>query len=99
MVYRTVGQMIELEAAMLLIPMLVALIYGEMNIVPSFLIPAVCAGVLGFIFAHTFPPRDRILYARDGFMIVALAWLVLSGIGALPFVISRGNTVVYRRYL
>ena len=89
MVYRTVGQMIELEAAMLLIPMLVALIYGEMNIVPSFLIPAVCAGVLGFIFAHTFPPRDRILYARDGFMIVALAWLVLSGIGALPFVISR----------
>ena len=89
MVYRTVGQMIELEAAMLLIPMLVALIYGEMNIVPAFLIPAVCAGVLGFIFAHTFPPRDRILYARDGFMIVALAWLVLSGIGALPFVISR----------
>lgn len=89
MVYRTVGQIIELEAAMLLIPMLVALIYGEMNIVPSFLIPAVCAGVLGFIFAHTFPPRDRILYARDGFMIVALAWLVLSGIGALPFVISR----------
>ena len=59
MVYRTVGQMIELEAAMLLIPMLVALIYGEMNIVPSFLIPAVCAGVLGFIFAHTFPPRAR----------------------------------------
>ena len=89
MVYSTIGQMIELEAAMLLIPMLVALIYGEMNIVPSFLIPAVCAGVLGFIFAHTFPPRDRILYARDGFMIVALAWLVLSGIGALPFVISR----------
>ena len=57
MVYRTVGQMIELEAIMLLIPMLAALIYGEMNVVPAFLIPAVCAGVIGFVIAHTVPPR------------------------------------------
>jgi trk system potassium uptake protein TrkH len=33
-------------------------------------------------------PKNRVIYAKEGFVIVAFAWLLLSGIGALPFVIS-----------
>ncbi|MFR4008396.1 MAG: TrkH family potassium uptake protein [Christensenellales bacterium] len=34
-------------------------------------------------------PKDRLIYAKEGFVIVALAWMALSAVGALPFVISR----------
>ena len=47
------------------------------------------AGAGGILMTVTFPPRDNVIFAKEGFMIVALAWLLLSAIGALPFVISK----------
>ena len=35
-----------------------------------------------------FKPSNHIIYAKEGFVIVALSWLTLSLIGALPFTIS-----------
>lgn len=89
MVFRMVGRIIELEAVMLLLPLTVALIYGEWNIARAFLITALIAGAGGILMTVTFPPRDNVIFAKEGFMIVALAWLLLSAIGALPFVISK----------
>ncbi len=33
-------------------------------------------------------PRNHVIYAKEGFATVALAWIIMSAIGALPFVIS-----------
>lgn len=88
MVFRMVGRIVELEAVMLLLPLAVALLYGEWNVARAFLITALIAGAGGIIMTVTFPPRDNVIFAKEGFMIVALAWLILSALGALPFVIS-----------
>ena len=84
-----VGRIIGLEAFMLLLPLTVALIYGEWNVALAFLITALITGIGGILMSVTFPPRDNVIFAKEGFMIVALAWLILSALGALPFVISK----------
>ena len=34
-------------------------------------------------------PKNKTIYARDGLMTVALSWIVLSLVGAVPFTLSR----------
>ena len=36
-------------------------------------------------------PRDRALYAREGYVAVALSWVVISRAGAVPFTVSGGS--------
>lgn len=39
--------------------------------------------------AAFFPPKKKELFAREGLMIVAIAWILFSIVGGLPFFISR----------
>lgn len=80
---------ITLVFGLLMIPsMLVALIYGEgwQGIYP-FLIPMLFCVVSGFLLTRRRPDNTD-FYMREGFVVVALAWLIISLIGALPFVLS-----------
>lgn len=88
MIFYTLGQLILLEGVLLLLPCVTALIYSELTCALSFL--AVSAGslLLGFILKRVFRQADRTIYAREGFVTVALAWIIVSAIGALPFVLS-----------
>ncbi len=87
MVLNTIGHISMAEAALLLLPMLVSVLYGEKEAL-SFVISAAVALAVGLILKFTSKPRTRVIYAKEGFSIVAIAWLVLSAIGALPFYIS-----------
>ena len=87
MVFYTVGHIALAEAALLLLPALVALIYLEKSGV-SFLITAALALAVGMIFILFFKPQSRLIYAKEGFAIVAYAWLLMSAVGALPFVLG-----------
>ena len=87
MVLRTVGKIVLSEAAMLLLPTFVSLLYGE-NCIWSFLITIAAALVIGGALVLGLRPKDTVIYAKEGFVIVAMAWLSLSLIGALPFTIS-----------
>ena len=69
----------------MVLPMLVALLYGESA--GPFLIPALALLAVGLLFGVRRPRRTSI-YARDGFAVVALAWVFLSIFGAVPFVVS-----------
>ena len=80
------GRILLTEAALMALPMLVALLYGESPV--PFLIPALALILIGSLSGLRRPQKQTNLYARDGFAIVALAWLALSAFGALPFVIS-----------
>lgn len=73
------------EAALMLLPLLVAILYGE-SILP-FLIPAALLLVIGLILRSVHPGQTS-LFARDGLAVVALAWIAMSAFGALPFCIS-----------
>lgn len=86
MVFYTIGQILLAEAVMLLLPVFVALYYGESGW-REFIITAGIAAALGLVLTFS-KPKNRLIYAREGFAIVALAWVVLSLIGSLPFYIS-----------
>lgn len=87
MVFYTVGQIIRVTAFLLLLPAVVSLIYRE-SVLWSFLITILVALLSGTLLAFLFKPRDHVIYAKEGFIIVSLAWLSLSAIGALPFYLS-----------
>lgn len=75
--------------AAMLLPMLVSLYYGERSEAMAFLF---CSGpmiALGYVVGkRTVVPERSTIRARDGFFIVGVAWLVMSLLGALPFVLS-----------
>ncbi len=82
----TIGQVIMVEAAFLTLPLLVAAVYNE-NIL-AFLIPAIGALVLGGTLTLLFRNASYELRSGDGMVIVSGAWLGMSLIGAIPFVLA-----------
>jgi len=86
-IFSTLGRVLLLEAALLLLPAVVALIYGE-GCVYAFLITSAIAAVIGGALSLALRRERKTLNIRDGFAIVALSWLGMSIIGALPFVLS-----------
>ncbi len=87
MVFYMLGQILKLEAGIMFIPLITSLIYSE-KCVWVFLITIVISATLGFALTLINKPRDKTFFAKEGFVIVALSWLFLSIIGALPFFIS-----------
>ncbi|MBQ8752238.1 MAG: TrkH family potassium uptake protein, partial [Clostridia bacterium] len=87
MITYTVGQIIRLEAALLLLPLVVALCYGE-SCALGLGLTALLALVSGTLMTFRGRPQNTVIFAPEGFVITALAWTLLSAIGALPFVIS-----------
>ena len=87
MIKYTLGVILLFEAAFFFIPSVAAICFQEWRVLFSILISALIAAVVGIAFI--FPrPKTTKLYAREGFVIVALSWIFLSMVGALPFFIS-----------
>ena len=86
MIAYILGRILLVEAALLALPMLVAILYKESA--EPFLIPMLALVLCGVLLGRI-TPRTRTLYARDGLAIVALAWIVMSFFGAMPFYISH----------
>ena len=81
-----VGKMLLMEGVLLLIPAFVSLLYGEAEGI-WFLAVMALLGVISLALSKK--PKDMSLYAKEGFVIVAAAWVLWSFFGALPFVFSR----------
>ena len=85
MIGYVLGRILLTEAALLVLPLLVAVLYGEP--VMPFVITIGALLLTGVLLGLRRPARTT-LYAREGFVVVSLAWIFLSAFGALPFVIS-----------
>ena len=85
MIGYVIGRILVTEAALLALPAVTALTYGES--LRPFLLTALLLVAVGLVMGRKKPARTA-LYARDGFAVVALAWLLMSAFGALPFVLS-----------
>lgn len=83
-IQRILGALIAAYSVTMLIPALVSLIYSDGQAV-YFLDSFLVTFILGFL--AWFPVRHirRELRRRDGFLIVALYWVILSAISTLPF--------------
>jgi len=87
-VFYMFGRIAEIIALLLLVPALVALIYGEFRALFAFLLTAGLSFLGGFALAHICKTKNTIIYAKEGFVVVSLAWIGMSAIGAVPFVLS-----------
>lgn len=86
MIARLMGFIILILAAFMVPALLVALIYRE----PTgwtFMVTILGSALMGFGLSRL-RPRDRSMYAKEGFVVTALAWIVISLIGAVPFALS-----------
>ena len=85
MIVYLLGVILSLVSALLLLPMLVALIFEE-SVMPFAVTIAI--GLAISLPIIKFKPKDTRIYSKEGFITVALTWIVLSFFGALPFVLS-----------
>ncbi len=87
MVVFLLGRILLLEAALMLPSVLVGLIYRE-AITWCFLPAMGALGLLGLFGIKK--PKDTTIYAREGFLTVAAAWVLMSLFGAVPFWLCGG---------
>ncbi len=77
----------RVEAVVMVPPLIIAAVQGETQAVFGFVV-AMAALILASLTTLVFRPKKYEFYAREGFLIVALAWIVVSLFGALPFFAS-----------
>ncbi|MBQ8623074.1 MAG: TrkH family potassium uptake protein [Oscillospiraceae bacterium] len=85
MLFYILGRILGTEAILMILPLICAVIYKE-NLLP-FIIPILILAAIAAVLSFK-KPKETTISSREGFMCVALAWILLSVFGALPFVIS-----------
>ncbi|HCO29676.1 MAG TPA: potassium transporter KefA [Lachnospiraceae bacterium] len=75
------------EALFLFLPCLVSIIYQE-ETGWAFFVTLVLCSMLWFIGTRK-KPKSKVFFAKEGFVAVALSWIALSVMGAIPFFLSR----------
>lgn len=85
LVYKYIGKVLIGFSILLFFPVLISLIYKE-NIMP-FIIPMSISLILGLLL-NLLKVKNKNLFAKDGFAIVAISWIIISIIGAIPFIID-----------
>ncbi|MBQ8333721.1 MAG: TrkH family potassium uptake protein, partial [Clostridia bacterium] len=88
MICYMLGQIIKLEGTLMLLPMICSIVYREYDSMNAFAMTIIFALAVGFSVTALTRKCDRTVYAKEGFVITALAWILLSAIGAAPFVIT-----------
>lgn len=86
MVLKNLGKLLVCEALSIVPAALVSIYYKE-NEFWSFLYTIIILIVLGVILIRI-KAKNKNIYSRDGFAIVAIGWILLSFFGALPFYFS-----------
>ena len=87
MTARLIAIVLRFVALFMLPALVISLILGETGAVWGLLITMAVMALLSCL-PLPFPPRRQTMYARDGFVVVALTWYLISLLGALPFWIS-----------
>nr|WP_297708407.1 TrkH family potassium uptake protein [uncultured Butyrivibrio sp.] len=80
-------RLLKVMGTLFTLPLIVALIYREFDSAVSFFILALCCFLIGTIFSSK-KPSNTVIYAKEGFAITAVAWIAVSLMGAIPFVIT-----------
>lgn len=87
-IFNTLGRVSLAEAIFMLIPIAVSLIYAETAWF-GFAVTAAIALGIGLLLCLCCRSKNNSIYAKEGFAIVALVWVLMSALGALPFVLNK----------
>lgn len=86
-VFRLLGYILLCEGGLLCLPALVSALYGEWDILWIFLFTVALCFVIGLSLTFL-KPRSKIFHMRESCATAALTWIVISIMGAIPFVLS-----------
>lgn len=81
-----IGWILKVEAALMTLPMIVSVVYRERTGLYFVMAALLCLGA-GVILSLKKPEKTT-YYAKEGYISVALGWIVMSIMGCLPFVFS-----------
>ncbi len=81
------GHVLKIEAALMVIPVIVGIVYREQAVYAFLITIALCA-VCGFLMSYK-KPENTVFYLKEGCVTTALSWILMSIFGCLPFFISR----------
>ena len=87
MILYLLGWVLNIQGLCFFLPVLVGLFYGEVQW-RFYVLMAVLCLVCGVILTLKKPKRN-VFYTKEGFVTVALSWLLMSLTGAAPFTISK----------
>ena len=73
--------------ALLVLPLIVAVLYKEYDSAEAFFVLIIVSVLVGYLGSHK-KPANTVIYAKEGFAITALAWILISMLGAIPFVVT-----------
>ncbi len=86
LIVNILGRVLLIEAILMLAPLAVSLINAEGTYL-GYVLPM--AGLLAVgLPLSLIKLKDKSIYAKEGFVIVALSWILMSLVGCLPFVIN-----------
>ena len=83
MIRYILGTILKAEALLMCLPALVSLWYRDGD-AAAFLATILAAGGVGLLLSFR-KPQNTVIYAREGFVVTSLSWIVMSLVGALPF--------------
>ena len=91
MIFYIIGWILDVEAALLVPSLAVSLIYHESCALAFFITIVLCL-IPGVILVRK-QPKNKVFYAREGSVTVALSWIVMSIMGSIPFLLSGSITI------
>lgn len=86
MISYILGWILIFEGLFLTVPLITGIAFGETALISYLITLGICFLIGALLILKK--PKNKQLFAREGYVIVALSWIVLSAFGALPFVIS-----------
>ena len=86
MIVFAIGKLLSMTGFLLFIPVMISFIYHESQGLYFGIVGAILL-LLGFLISRKTPKKKNI-YAREGFVIVALSWILVSAFSAIPYVLS-----------
>lgn len=88
MIIFILGNLMKVEGCIMIVPALIAVGKSENDSIRAFLTTIIMLWLLGTILT-SIKFKNKDIYAREGFVITALSWIVLSFFGAMPFYFSE----------
>ena len=85
-IFYMLGSLLKTISVLLILPFMVSLYYMD-SCGYLFIVCAVIYFIIGFLLTKKRPKNER-FFAKEGFVVTALSWLLLSVTGCMPFYLS-----------
>lgn len=83
---KILGQVLKYEAILMIIPLIIAAFYGDGDFL-AFLLTILLIIPISYLLCKI-ETENEVIYPKEGFFTVGIAWIIISVVGAIPFMLS-----------